>query len=89
MRILTISAPLHREFGGPPMAATGVAASLSKIGHQVKIIVCGQSIRDYQINSNFYKMLSDSGAEVKILHRRRESKYGKVLSRMLLCHMAL
>jgi glycosyltransferase involved in cell wall biosynthesis len=79
MRILTISGPLHREFGGPPMAATGVAVSLNKIGHQVKMIVCGQSIRDYQINSNFYKKLSDSGAEVKILHRRRESKYGKVL----------
>ncbi|MCX6450890.1 MAG: glycosyltransferase family 4 protein [Actinobacteria bacterium] len=61
------------------MAATGVAVSLSKIGHQVKIIVCGQSLRDEQINSNFYEKLSHSGAEVRILQRRRESKYGTVL----------
>ena len=79
MRILSISGPLHREFGGPPMAATGAAASLSKIGYQVKMLVCGQSFRDSQLNSNFFNKLSQYGTEVQILQRRKESKYGAVL----------
>ena len=79
MRILSITGPLHREFGGPPMAATGAAASLSKIGYQVKMIVCGQSFRDSQLNSNFFNKLSQYGTEVQILQRRKESKYGAVL----------
>jgi glycosyltransferase involved in cell wall biosynthesis len=79
MRILTVSGPLHREFGGPPMAATGVAASLAKLGHQVKILVCGQSVNDIQINSVFFGKLSHSGAELKVFGRRVESKYGAVL----------
>lgn len=79
MRIMTVSGPLHREFGGPPMAATGVAASLSKNGYQVKVIVCGQSFRDSQLNSNFFNNLSLSNVEVQILRRKKESKYGAVL----------
>jgi glycosyltransferase involved in cell wall biosynthesis len=79
MNILTVTGPLHREFGGPPMAATGVAASLSILGHQVKLLVCGQSIQDTQINSVFFYKLSQSGTEVIVLQRRNESKYGTVL----------
>lgn len=78
MRILTVSGPLHREFGGPPLAATGVAVSLSNIGHQVKMIVCGQSLSDSRQNSLFFDKLSASGAEVQIFLRRKESKYGAV-----------
>jgi glycosyltransferase involved in cell wall biosynthesis len=79
MKILAVSGPLHREFGGPPMAATGVAASLATLGHQIKILVCGQSVNDVQINSVFFDKLSHSGAEVKVLRRRGESKYGAVV----------
>jgi glycosyltransferase involved in cell wall biosynthesis len=79
MRILTVAGPLHREFGGPPMAATGVAASLATLGHQVKVLVCGQSVIDAQVNSVFFDKLSHSGAEVEVLRRRNESKYGAAL----------
>ena len=79
MRILTIAGPLHREFGGPPMAATGIASSLSSLGYQVKIIVCGQSVADTQDNSIFFNKLSRAGSEVQILRRKKESKYGAVL----------
>jgi glycosyltransferase involved in cell wall biosynthesis len=79
MRILTVAGPLHREFGGPPMAATGIAASLASIGYQVKILVCGQSVVDSEINSMFFDKLSHSGAEVQVFRRNKESKYGAVL----------
>ena len=79
MRILTVAGPLHREFGGPPMAATGIAASLASIGYQVKILVCGQSVVDTEINSSFFEKLSHSGAEVQVFRRSKESKYGAVL----------
>jgi glycosyltransferase involved in cell wall biosynthesis len=79
MKILTVAGPLHREFGGPPMAATGIAASLATLGHQVKVLVCGQSVQDTQTNSVFFDKLEHSGAEVEVLHRRSESKYGAVL----------
>jgi len=79
MRILTITGPLHREFGGPPMAATGVAVSLKNIGYEVKLIVCGQSRADVQLNSMFFGKLSNAGVEIQILRRRKESKYGTVL----------
>ena len=61
------------------MAATGVAASLASLGHQINTLVCGQSVKDIQINSVFFDKLSHSGAEVKVLRRRDESKYGAVL----------
>jgi glycosyltransferase involved in cell wall biosynthesis len=76
MKILTVAGPLHREYGGPPMAATGVAASLAMLGHQVKVLICGQSVQDIQMNSVFFDKLQHSGAEVKVLSRRNESKYG-------------
>jgi glycosyltransferase involved in cell wall biosynthesis len=79
MNILTVAGPLHRVFGGPPMAATGVAASLATMGHQVKVLVCGQSVQDSKINSAFFDKLSQSGAEVEVFRRRKESKYGAVL----------
>ncbi len=79
MKILTISGPLHREYGGPPMAATGVAASLANLGNEVEIIVCGQSATDVRINSTFFDRLNNSGAKIKILSRKRESKYGAAL----------
>ena len=79
MRILTVAGPLHREFGGPPMAATGIAASLASLGYQVKVLVCGQSVLDSEINSLFFNKLSHSGAEVQVLRRKKESKYGAVL----------
>jgi hypothetical protein len=52
------------------MAATGVAASLAMLGHQVKLLVCGQSVLDAQVNSVFFDKLSHSGAEVEVLLRR-------------------
>ena len=79
MNILTVSGALHREYGGPPMAVTGAAASLATLGHQVKVLVCGQSVNDVQINSVFFDKLSHSGAEVKVLRRRGESRYGAVV----------
>lgn len=79
MEILTISGPLHREFGGPPKAATGVAASLGFIGHQVAVIVCGQSEKDSNLNSTFFEYLDRSGVKVKVLRRRNESKYGALI----------
>lgn len=74
-----MTGPLHREFGGPPMAATGAAASLSKLGHQVKLVVCGQSDQDIEANSQFFLKLRKYKTEVKILRRRKVSKYGTVL----------
>lgn len=61
------------------MAATGVAASLATLGHQIKMLVCGQSVNDIQINSVFFDKLSQSGVEVKVFRRRDESKYGAVI----------
>lgn len=61
------------------MAATGVAASLASLGYQVKILVCGQSVLDSEINSMFFDKLSHSGAEVEVFRRKKESKYGAVL----------
>jgi glycosyltransferase involved in cell wall biosynthesis len=79
MRILTVTGPLHREFGGPPMAATGIAASLANIGYQVKMLVCGQSVLDSKINSIFFDKLSRSSADVEVIRRNKESKYGAVI----------
>ena len=79
MRILTITGPLHREFGGPPMAATGVAASLATFGYEVMVLICGQSVLDTRTNSIFYDKLRHAGAEVQVLLRRKESKYGTFL----------
>ena len=79
MRILTIAGPLHREFGGPPMAVTGVAASLATIGYEVMVLICGQSSLDTRTNSIFYDKLRHAGAEVQVLLRRKESKYGTFL----------
>lgn len=61
------------------MAATGVASSLATLGHQVKVLVCGQSVQDSMTNSVFFEKLCNSGVEVEVLRRRRESKYGTVL----------
>jgi glycosyltransferase involved in cell wall biosynthesis len=58
------------------MAATGVAASLATLGHQVEVVICGQSVQDIQLNSVFFDKLRHSGAGVKVLSRRNESKYG-------------
>lgn len=79
MRILTIAGPLHREFGGPPMAATGVAASLATFGYEVMVLICGQSVLDTRTNSIFYDKLRHAGAEVQVLLRKKESKYGTFL----------
>ncbi len=61
------------------MAASGVAASLATLGYQIKVIVCGQSAQDTQTNSVFFDKLRHSGAEVIVLLRKNESKYGTVL----------
>lgn len=61
------------------MAVTGVAASLATLGHQVKVLVCGQSVDDIQINSVFFDQLIHSGAKVRVLRRRNESRYGAVI----------
>lgn len=61
------------------MAATGVAASLATLGHQVKTLVCGQSLQDTHLNSVFFEKLSHSGVKIEVLRRRKESKYGAVL----------
>lgn len=58
------------------MAVTGVCASLATLGHQVKVLVCGQSVNDIQINSVFFDQLIHSGVEVRVLRRRNESRYG-------------
>ncbi len=79
MKILSIVAPLHREFGGPPVAATGVAESLANLGHQIKIVVCGQSLEDSKLNSSFFDRLKTSDTQVVILPRNNESKYGALL----------
>ncbi len=61
------------------MAATGVAASLSKLGNQVKIVVCGQSIADIKLNSVFYDQLNAALVETHVISRSKESKYGTFL----------
>ena len=40
------------------------------------VYICGQSVQDIQMNSVFFDKLQHSGAEVKVLSRRNESKYG-------------
>ena len=79
MKILSIVGPLHREFGGPPVAATGVAESLANLGHQNKVVVCGQSLEDSKLNSSFFDRLKTSDTQVVILPRNNESKYGALL----------
>ena len=80
MKILSIVGPLHREFGGPPVAATGVAESLANLGHQIKVVVCGQSLEDSKLNSSLFDKLKTSDTQVVILPRNNESKYGVLLS---------
>ena len=80
MKILSIIGPLHREFGGPPVAATGVAESLANLGHQIKVVVCGQSLEDSKLNSSLFDRLKTSDTQVVILPRNNESKYGALLS---------
>lgn len=79
MRILTFIGPLHREFGGPPMAAVGIASSLSKLGNQVKMVVCGQSIADINLNAVFFDQLNAASVDILVISRRKESKYGTFL----------
>ena len=62
------------------MAATGIAASLATLGHDVKVLICGQSAQDTKKNSLFFNKLEHAGAEVEVLQRRTESKYGALLS---------
>jgi glycosyltransferase involved in cell wall biosynthesis len=76
MKIFTVSGPLHREFGGPPLAASGIAASLASLNNQVKMLICGQSVLDCEKNSIFFDKLKHSGVEIEVLVRRKESKYG-------------
>jgi glycosyltransferase involved in cell wall biosynthesis len=80
VKILSIAGPLHREFGGPPMAVTGVAESLANLGHQMTVVICGQSLEDSRVNSTFFDRLKKSGTKVEILLRKNESKYGTLLS---------
>jgi glycosyltransferase involved in cell wall biosynthesis len=80
VKILSIIGPLHREFGGPPVAATGVAESLANLGHQIKVVVCGQSLEDSKLNSSLFDRLKTSDTQVVILPRNNESKYGALLS---------
>ena len=80
MKILSIVGPLHREFGGPPVAATGVAESLANLGHQIKVVVCGQSLEDSKLNSSLFDKFKTSDTQVVILPRNNESKYGVLLS---------
>ena len=63
MKILSIVGPLHREFGGTPVAATGVAESLANLGHQNKVVVCGQSLEDSKLNSSFFDRLKTSDTQ--------------------------
>lgn len=79
MKILSVTGPLHREFGGPPMAVAGACSSLSNIGNQVKVVVCGQSFTDSQINSTLYNQLLSAGVVVCVFRRKKESKYGAFL----------
>ncbi len=79
MKILTVTGPLHREFGGPPKAANEAASYLAKLGHQVRTIVCGQSFGDTVINSGFFVRYSKTGVHTKILKRRGQSKYGTLI----------
>ena len=79
MKILLVAGPLHREYGGVPAAVTGVASSLATLGHEIKLVVCGQSIRDSHLNSNFFDKLKKSGSKVQIYFRSKESKYGSLL----------
>ena len=79
MKLLSVSGPLHKEFGGPPMAVTGICTSLAKLGHQISVLVCGQSVQDYQSNSVFFNKLISSGVQTKVIHRKNVNKYGALL----------
>lgn len=79
MKILLVAGPLHREYGGVPQAVTGVASSLATLGHEIKLVVCGQSIKDSHLNSFFFDKLKKSGSEVQIYIRSKQSKYGSLL----------
>ena len=80
MKILSVTGPLHKEFGGPPVAATEIAVSLAKLGHQLSLLVCGQSASDEEKNSDLFEKLNQSGAQVTVLRRRAESIYGALLT---------
>ena len=79
MYILDIAGPLHREFGGPPVAVSGITSALASIGNNVKVIVCGQSLLDSKKNTAFFESLSSAGVEVEIIVRKKESIYGALL----------
>ncbi len=79
MYILDVAGPLHREFGGPPAAVSGIASALASLGNHVKVIVCGQSLVDSKKNSMFFERLTRAGVEVELILRNRESIYGAFL----------
>lgn len=76
MRILTVSGPLCREFGGPPLAVAGASSSIALLGHQVEVLVCGQSESSIRINSVLFDKLRRSGSLITVLSRKKESIYG-------------
>lgn len=78
MRILLVATALHKEFGGPPKAVVGAAISLADIGHQVEIIVCGQSQESVGMNYEFYDTLRNHGVCVRILTSQSTSIYGGI-----------
>ncbi len=78
MKILFVSTALHKEFGGPPKAVVGAATSLASLGHQVEIIICGQSEQSISENSEYFDALNDSGVGIRVLKSRKTSIYGGI-----------
>ena len=76
VRLLFLTSPLHKEFGGPPQAVVGAAISLADRGHEVIIYVCGQSAKSISNNSNFFELLKIHNVEIFFTRSRRNSKYG-------------
>jgi glycosyltransferase involved in cell wall biosynthesis len=61
------------------VAVSGIVASLSDLGNDMKLIVCGQTVADSNQNSQFFDKVTNSGAQVSVIQRRKESIYGAFL----------
>jgi glycosyltransferase involved in cell wall biosynthesis len=76
MKIFSVSGPMQREFGGPPMAVSGICKSLAQLGNEIDLYIFGQSKSDVVVNFPFFSKLEKAGVRIEVLHRRQTSKYG-------------
>ena len=75
MRVLMVSPPLEKIFGGPPVAVVEAAIALAKIGVSVEVAIFGQSSESWRKN-HFGTMLRNNNVPTYFFESKTTSKYG-------------